>query len=90
MTTTYRRIGSDDEWHAHSRIGEYAFNGDPRDPARIANRERWYERDWCLGAFDGEQLVAGLALLRLGIYLHGAAIPLGGIGSVSLLPERRR
>lgn len=87
---TYRRIATDDEWHAHSRVAEYAFNGDPRDATRIGNRERWYARDWCLGAFDGDDVVAGLALLPLGIYINGGRVPLGGIASVSVLPERRR
>ncbi|MHB8375701.1 MAG: GNAT family N-acetyltransferase [Dehalococcoidia bacterium] len=90
MTVEYRRLRSDEEWRAHSRIAEYAFNGDPRDDAAIARRERWYERDWCLAAFDGRAMVAGLTVIPFGMYINGTSIPLGGVASVSSLPERRR
>ncbi|MDE3095502.1 MAG: GNAT family N-acetyltransferase [Chloroflexota bacterium] len=90
MTIEYRRLRSDDELRAHSRIAEYAFNGSPHDDDAIARRERWYERDWCLGAFDGQEMVAGLTVIPFEMYLNGASIPLGGVASVSSLPERRR
>ena len=90
MSLTFRGITSEEEHHAHSRIAEYAFNGNMHDDAAIARRERWYERDWCLGAFDGAEMVAGLVVIPFGMQINGAQIPLGGIASVSSLPERRR
>lgn len=90
VTLAFRRIATDDEWRAHSRIAEYAFNGRMHDGAAIARRERWYERDWCFGAFDAAEMVAGLVVIPFQMRINGAAIPLGGVASVSSLPERRR
>jgi predicted acetyltransferase len=90
MPNEYRRLRNDDEWHAHSRIAEYAFNGNAHNDEAIAWRERWYERDWLLAAFDGQEMVAGLAAIPFEMRINGAGIPLGGIASVSSLPERRR
>ncbi len=56
----------------------------------MARRAAYYDRDWCLGIFDGPELVAGLVVLPFGYYVNGAQIPLGGVASVSCLPERRR
>jgi predicted acetyltransferase len=86
---TFRQIQTDDEWAQHTWISAYSFDGDRGDEAR-ERRTQVYERDWCYGAFDGDTLVAGLAILPFGEYLHGASIPCGGIASVSCLPERRR
>jgi predicted acetyltransferase len=86
---TFRRIQTDDEWAQHTWISAYSFDGDRGDEAR-ERRTEFYERDWCYGAFDGDTLVAGLAILPFGQYLHGVPIACGGIASVSCLPERRR
>src|SRR5690349_266533 len=86
---TIRSIRTDDEWARHHFISAYSFSDDRSDDAR-ERRALVYERDWCLGAFDGDELVAGLAIIPFGQYLHGASIPCGGIASVSCLPERRR
>jgi predicted acetyltransferase len=89
MSVEVRPIQTDAEFEQHAFISNYAFNGDRSDEA-VARRVRYYPRDWCLGAFDGGDLVAGLVIMPFDQYMNGGSIPLGGIASVSCLPERRR
>ncbi len=89
MSIEIRPIQADSEAEQHAFISHYAFNGDRSDEA-VARRARYYPLDWCLGAFDGSDIVAGLVIMPFEQYINGAAIPLGGIASVSCLPERRR
>jgi predicted acetyltransferase len=80
---------TDAEWAQHSFISAYAFNGDRGDKA-VARRDLYYQRDWSLAAFDGAEQVAGLTIVPFEQYINGAKVPLGGVASVSCLPERRR
>jgi predicted acetyltransferase len=89
MGIEFRRVRDDAEARAHAAVAEYAFNNEVSD-AGIERRLAWYERDWCFAAFDGKELVAGLTVIPFEQYMHGARIPLGGVASVSALPERRR
>jgi predicted acetyltransferase len=89
MSVEVRPIWTDDEFERHAFISHYAFMGD-RSPEAVERRSHYYPREWCLGAFDGSELVAGLVIMPFEQYLNGAAIPMGGIASVSCLPERRR
>ena len=89
MPPEIRPLRNDAEVSQHHFISNYAFNGD-RGEESAARRSTYYDRDWCLGTFDGEQLVAGLVIIPFEQYINGARIPLGGIASVSCLPERRR
>jgi predicted acetyltransferase len=89
MPPEIRPLRNDAEFAQHHFISNYAFNGD-RGEESAARRSTYYDHDWCLGAFDGDQLVAGLVIIPFEQYLNGARIPLGGIASVSCLPERRR
>jgi predicted acetyltransferase len=89
MAAEIRPIATDAEFAQHHFISNYAFNSD-RGEESSGRRSVYYDRDWCLGAFDGEQLVAGLVIIPFEQYANGAAIPVGGIASVSCLPERRR
>lgn len=84
-----RPVRTEDEWRQHSFVAAYAFNGDRGDEARDRKAE-YYDRDWTLAVFDGDELVAGLVVIPFEQYMEGAKIPLGGIASVSCLPERRR
>lgn len=89
MSVDIRPIWTDDEYERHAFISHYAFMGD-RGPEAVERRSHYYPRDWCLGAFDRKELVAGLVIMPFEQYINGAAIPMGGIASVSCLPERRR
>jgi predicted acetyltransferase len=89
MPVQVRPIRTDEEFAQHHFISNYAFNGD-RGEESVSRRSTYYERDWCLGAFDGGELVAGLVVTPFEQYMNGARIPLGGIASVSCLPEKRR
>src|ERR1700675_4164222 len=89
MPPDVRPLRNDAEFAQHHFISNYAFNGD-RSEASAARRSTYYDRDWCLGAFDGHDLVAGLVIIPFEQYINGATIRVGGIASVSCLPERRR
>lgn len=89
MPLEIRPALTDDEWVRHSFISAYSFNGD-RSEARAELRDEYHQRDWSLAAFDGGEMVAGLMIIPFEHYINGAAIPLGGIASVSCLPEKRR
>ncbi len=89
MSIVVRPITSDAEAAQHGFISAYAFDGD-RSEAAMALRSEYYPREWLLGAFDGGELVAGLAIIPFEEFFEGARIPLGGVASVSCLPERRR
>ncbi|MDP9237572.1 MAG: GNAT family N-acetyltransferase [Chloroflexota bacterium] len=89
MGINIRPVCTEDEWRQHSFVAAYAFNGDRGDDARD-RKGAYYDWDWTLAAFDGDQLVAGLVVIPFEQYMEGAAIPLGGVACVSCLPERRR
>ena len=89
MATEVRSLRSDAEYERHAFISHYAFN-QKRDEAAFARRRTYYDSDWCLGAFDAGEMVAGLVVIPFEQYVSGANIRLGGIASVSCLPERRR
>ena len=89
MAPEIRPLRNDAEFAQHHFISNYAFNSD-RGEESAARRSTYYDRDWCLGAFDGDELVAGLVIIPFEQYINGARIPVGGIASVSCLPERRR
>lgn len=89
MSVEIRPVRTDEEWRQHSFIAAYAFNGDRGDEARDRKGE-YYQRDWTLAAFEGDQVVAGLVVIPFEYCFEGVSIPLGGIASVSCLPERRR
>ncbi len=89
MAIEIRPVETDAEAERHGFISAYAFNGDRR-PEAMELRAHYYPRDWCLAAFDGGEMVAGLVIMPFTQYMHGATIELGGIASVSCLPERRR
>lgn len=89
MAIEVRAIRTDEEFAQHHFISNYAFNGD-RGEDSAARRAAYYDRDWCQGAFDGGELVAGLVIIPFEQYINGGRIPIGGIASVSCLPERRR
>ena len=89
MATEVRALRSDAEYERHAFISHYAFN-QKRDEAAFARRRTYYDPDWCLGAFDAGEMVAGLVVIPFEQYVSGAKIRLGGIASVSCLPERRR
>lgn len=89
MAPEIRPIRTDAEFAQHHFISNYAFNGD-RGEESTSRRSTYYDRDWCRGAFDGDELVAGLVIIPFEQYINGGRIPVGGIASVSCLPERRR
>jgi predicted acetyltransferase len=89
MGIEVRQVRTDEEWRQHAFVAAYAFNGDRGDDARDRKAE-YYQREWTLAAFDGDELIAGLVVIPFEQHMHGAKIPLGGIASVSCLPERRR
>jgi predicted acetyltransferase len=89
MSIEVRRLKNDAEFEAYLQAAVYAFNS-PRDEAQIDRYHKLYEREWCLGAFDGGQLVAGLTMVPFEQHMLGARIPLGGVATVASLPERRR
>ncbi len=86
---TFRPLQNDAEYVAHCFIDAYAFNGD-RTPEGTERRRPVEPPDTCFGAFDGDELIAGLAIAPMQLYINGAPIDAGGIGSVSCLPEHRR
>jgi hypothetical protein len=78
MPVEVRPVRTDEELAQHHFISNYAFNGD-RGEESASRRSTYYERDWCLGAFDGDDLVAGLVVIPFEQYINGATIPVGGI-----------
>ena len=89
MSIEVRRLKDDAEFEAYLHAAIYAFNS-ARDGTQLERYHQLYDREWCLGAFDGGQLVAGLAIVPFEQHMLGARIPLGGIATVASLPERRR
>ena len=89
MAAEIRPLRNDAEFAKHHFVSDYAFNAS-RSEESAARRSTYDDRDWCLGAFDGGDLVAGLVIIPFEQYINGATIPVGGIASVSCLPERRR
>jgi predicted acetyltransferase len=89
MGIDIRPVQTEDEWRQHAFVAAYSFNGNRGDEARERKGD-YYQWDWTLAAFDGDELVAGLVVVPFEHYMEGAKIPLGGIASVSCLPERRR
>ena len=89
MSIEIRPPLTDEEWEQHCFISAYAFDGD-RGETGTARRSKYYERSWALSAFDDGQIAAGMMVIPFEQYLNGARIPLGGVASVSCLPERRR
>jgi predicted acetyltransferase len=88
MTLEFRAI-RDDEYAAHSFIASYSFNSDRGDEA--TERRRYREPpEWCRAGFLDGEMVSGLVLLPLEMDLAGARIAMGGISTVSCLPEHRR
>ncbi len=84
-----RRLRSDGEFAQYVQTAIYAFNA-PRDESQVERYRAIYDPSWCLGAFDGGDLIAGLTILPFDQHLLGQAVPFGGIATVASLPERRR
>ncbi len=89
MSIEVRRLKTDGEFEEYLQASIYAFNSS-RDGSQLERYHTMYQRDWCLGAFDGGKLVAGLTLIPFEQHMLGTRIPLGGIATVASLPERRR
>ncbi len=89
MAPDIRAIHTDAELAQHHFISNYAFNSD-RGEESAGRRSIYYDRDWCLGAFDGDEVVAGLVIIPFEQYINDGRLQVGGIASVSCLPERRR
>ncbi len=89
MGIEIRPVRTEEEWRQHAFVAAYAFNGDRSEEAQQRKTE-YYRWEWTLAAFDGDQIVAGLIIIPFEQYINGARIALGGIASVSCLPERRR
>lgn len=89
MAIEFRAPISDEDWKQHRFISAYAFNGD-RGESASARADQFYQRSWALSAFDDGAMVAGLVIIPFEQWIEGAPIPLGGVASVSCLPERRR
>lgn len=88
MSTEIRPISEDDLEAAHFLLA-YSFTGDRSQEGR----ERMKHVESMGSAFalyDGGQMAACLRILPLQTFIHGAAIPLGGISGVACLPEHRR
>jgi predicted acetyltransferase len=84
-----RRLRDDDELDQYQFAAAYSFNR-PRDDEQASRFHQYYQREWCLGAFESRRLVAGLAIIPFEQHMLGAAIPFGGIATVASLPEYRR
>ncbi len=89
MAIEVRRLRDDDEMDQYRFAAAYSFNR-PRDEDQASRFQRYYQRDWCLGAFEAGRLVAGLAIIPFEQHMLGATIPMGGIATVASLPENRR
>ena len=89
MAIEIRPVRTEEEWRQHAFIAAYAFNGDRGDEAR-ERKAAYYQWDWTLAAFDAGELAAGLVIVPFEQYVNGGRVPVGGIASVSCLPERRR
>lgn len=89
MPTEVRPLETDAEFDAYLRAASYAFHT-VRDDALLERYRSMYRPQWCLGAFDGNTLVAGLTIIPFEQFMFGARIPFGGIATVASLPEHRR
>ena len=89
MPIEVRRLRDDDELDQYRFAAAYSFNR-PRDEEQASRFRQYYQREGCLGAFEGGRLVAGLAIIPFDQYMLGATIPFGGIATVASLPEYRR
>jgi predicted acetyltransferase len=84
-----RRLRNEAEFEQYIGMAAYAFNA-PRDEDHVRRYSALIEFDWCLGVFDGDDLVAGMTIFPFHQHFLGATIPLGGVATVASLPERRR
>jgi predicted acetyltransferase len=89
MPEHVRPLGSDAEFDAYLRAARYAFHI-KRDDAVLDRYRAVYRPEWCLGAFDGDDLVAGLTILPFEQHMMGRRIPYGGVATVATLPQHRR
>lgn len=80
---------NDGEFAQYVQTAIYAFNA-PRDESQVERYRAIYDPSWCVGAFDGRDLVAGLTIIPFEQHLHGQTVSFGGIATVASLPERRR
>ena len=83
------RLVSGDELDSAHFILAYSFGGDRSLEARQGFKHV-EEMSPLLALYDDGQMAACLRVLPLGMYLHGASIPLGGVSGVACLPEHRR
>ncbi|MBI5288000.1 MAG: GNAT family N-acetyltransferase [Chloroflexi bacterium] len=89
MSIEVRRLKEDAEFDAYLQAAIYSFNS-ARDGSQLERYRQLYDREWCLGAFDKGDLVAGPTIIPFDQHMLGARIPMGGIATVASLPERRR
>jgi predicted acetyltransferase len=89
MSVEVRRLRDDGEFEQYLNAAIYGFNSS-RDGSQMERYRRLYERDWCLGAFDGRTLVAGLTIIPFSRHMLGTQVAMGGVASVASLPESRR
>lgn len=74
-------------------INAYAFDGDRSPEAlaeAVASECELYPPESTLAAFVDGRMAARMRVLPFNMYLHGSAVPMGGVGGVAVLPEHRR
>lgn len=89
MPIQVRDLKSEAEFDAYLQAAAYAFHT-TRDDALLGRYRQVYKPEWCMGAFDGSMLVAGLTIVPFEQHMMGASISFGGIATVASLPEHRR
>lgn len=87
MATEIRPITTDEELIRANFVLGVSFMGDRTPEGRMRHVEKLGES---FGLYDSGQMVACLRVFPLRMYIHGEAIPLGGVSGVACLPEARR
>lgn len=65
------------------RLSQYSSKNDQTEISR-------FPKAMILGDFDSERLIAKVHILDLDIYFSGEKVKMGGLSSISFLPEERR
>ncbi len=81
---------AEDEFPAFYGVGDQAFNLAWTAESAISHELAVFEFDRSLAAFDGRLLVGTACVYSFEMTVPGAAVPVAGVSSVSVLPSHRR
>lgn len=91
MTSPTVRTITDDEFGDFINVVRRAFLEPPASPEDIETRRSVFDLDRCLGAFDAERRLCGVArAFPTELTVPGGAVAAGAVSGVGVLPTHRR